>query len=53
MILTIVAILLGLLILYSSLKKLKCFEKWSNMRWGNVAFHPRRGRPPYFAPDLP
>lgn len=20
------------------------------MRWGNVAFHPRRGRPPYYAP---
>jgi len=43
-------VLVALFILALLLQGYRFAENWENMRWGNVAAHPRRGRAPFYAP---
>ena len=44
-------VLVGIFILIIILQQYRLSDKIEGMRWGNVAFHPRRGRGPYHAPN--
>ena len=43
-------VLVAIFALIIILQQYRLSDKREGMRWGNVAFHPRRGRPPYYTP---